>query len=209
MRHTLKNVQINYEYLCDDLRFLEFNLPSFYPLEQKIGNNRSPFDFKFTTEVDGKRVNSVLTLRKPLYYEFFFIEDYRLALAAKQHWFNNPTIQGLTLRQAFNLISGRAVLRTRFPKTAEKYIARAQLDLKSRSAEDFELIKIPGSGSFNPSAGINTLSIRPLSHDWDYKKFIRSLEQRNLQVALQKQNGIMKKIFIAAKPAAKAINIYE
>jgi hypothetical protein len=117
---------------------------------------------------------------------------------------------GITAKEAFNLMEGRAVYKQLFNKEGEGYHAWLQLDDKNLTQNGNKEIK-----RFNENYGFDLKEvladkgIKELNTPESTDNLFRSLKKGNAQQITVERNGEEKKYFIAASPQFKTVDLYD
>ncbi|HLY69322.1 MAG TPA: hypothetical protein VKR53_06305 [Puia sp.] len=199
----------NYDFLADDLKYLGFGESLMSLLEEKIKENANSFELYFSSKIDNNPIDAILYFSRPSLDGFYFFSDYVLTLGNKLHHFKIFKGKGVTLKEGYNLLCGRAVFKQLIGKNGQKYDAWIQLDLSKKEGENFKINTYHESYGYDLSAALDHFPIETPSANWDRPMLIKSLQRGNLQSAFLRGNGGMKKILIEANPAAKTITIRE
>jgi hypothetical protein len=199
----------NYDFLCEDLKFLGFGDTLKRSLKEGMGKNQNAFELYFVTEIDNEPVHAILNFIRPEESGFFFFSGYQLALPDKIHYFKVFKGKGITLKEGFNLLCGRAVFKQLIGKNGQKYDAWMQFDLNAKEGANYKINTYYGGHGYNLSACFDAFPIETPSVNWDRTMLLRSLEKGNLQSAFLKENGILKRVLIEADPKEKRIIIHD
>lgn len=199
----------NYDFLSEDLKYLGFGDSLNRSLQEKIKGNSSPFELYYSGKINDEPIDAILYFAKPDPNGFYFFSDYLLTLGNKLQHFKIFKGKGITLKEGYNLLCGRAVFKQLIGKNGQKYNAWIQLDLEKKEGENFKMITYHESYGYDLSAALDKFPIETPSSNWDRSMLLKSLQRGNLQAAFLKENGGMKKIFIQADPKNKTITICE
>ena len=117
---------------------------------------------------------------------------------------------GVTAKEAFNLLQGRAVYKTLLNKEKEPYNAWIQLDFsKQDQYGNNETKKFTDKYGFDLSKTLDNYPIKGLDNPEKRDQIIQSLEKGNrLQITFEKE-GKEEKMFIEAKPEFKNLDVYD
>jgi hypothetical protein len=199
----------NYDFLCEDLKFLGFRDSMHRSLREGMEKNQNAFELYYSDIIDSEPVHAILHFVRPDESGFFFFSGYQLALPDRIHYFKIFKGKGVTLKEGFNLLCGRAVFKQLLGKNGQKYDAWIQLDLDTKEGDNFKMNTYYGSYGYNLSACFDAFPIETPSVNWDRAMLLRSLEKGNLQAAFLKENGLLKRVLIQADPKEKRIIIQE
>jgi len=197
----------NQEFLAEDLKFLGFGETLKTSLGEAMANNETSFELYFAGEIGFEPLHAILYFTKTDPKGFFFFSGYQLALDNKLQYFKIFKGKGVTLKEGFNLLCGRAVFKQLIGKNGQKYDAWMQLDFNIKEGENFKVNTYFGSHSYNLSSSLDELGIQPPSSNWDRQMLLRSLERGNLQSGFITENGELKEVLIEANPKEKTVTI--
>jgi hypothetical protein len=197
----------NFDFLCEDLKYLGFGDSLNRSLEEKIKSNSSPFELYHSGKINDEPVDAILYFAKPGPNGSYFFSDYLLTLGDKLQHFKIFKGKGVTLKEGYNLLCGRAVFKQLIGKNGQKYNTWIELDLKKKEGENFKVITYHESYGYDLSATLAEFQIETPSSNWDRSMLLKSLQRGNLQAAFLNENGGMKKVFIEANPKDKTITI--
>lgn len=206
--------------LYERLRFLGFS-PEFIlrgELERLVSEYHHAFELSTNANFGDQ-----IELKADLYFvkapekDFYYLEKYRATLRHP----NDPTTNisqtfhmtsgmEVKLKEAYNLLLGRAIFKEIVPPKGDKYCAWVQLNFREKDAAgDFKLIKVRSHHSYELANVLNKYPIRELA-DNDLKEVIlqalKSGERR--VVTFLRPSGKADKKIIEANPMLKSINIY-
>lgn len=117
---------------------------------------------------------------------------------------------GVTAKEAFNLLQGRAVYKTLLNKEKEPYNAWIQLDFsKQDQYGNNETKKFTDRYGFDLNKTLDNYPIKGLDNPEKREQIVQSLEKGNrLQVTFEKE-GKEEKMLIEAKPEFKNLDVYD
>lgn len=121
----------------------------------------------------------------------------------KIEWVNST----ITLKEAYNMMEGRAVLKDYVSQDNVKYANWANLDLKN--ADENGNYKIKRTPDFDLEAKLAALPIKELATEESKNNLLDSLRKGNRQSVTILSDGAEHKIAIEANPQFKTINRYE
>lgn len=201
----------NLNYLKDNLKYLGFGEKLYPELEKNIQQRFPEFVLKMETEIGRQQMTASLHFRRPENSDMYFFNSYRAELNKggenlSQMFYVNKG-QGVTLKEAYNMMNGRAVNKDLTTSEGNKYNAWIQLDFNEKDNNGNSKIK-----QYHENYGYdlqNTLAQYPIKELQDSQQkemLIKSLEKGNSQSAFLEQNGSIEKVFIAANPQYKTLN---
>jgi hypothetical protein len=199
----------NYEFLCEDLKYLGFAKSLARSLKEKMIEPVPAFELYYSGWIDYEPIDAILHFSKSRPDGFFFFTGYQLSLHARIHHFKIFKGKGPTLKEGYNLLCGRAVHKQLIGKNGQRYLAWMQLDLDSKEGENFKVNTYFESHGYDLSASLDAFSIEAPSSNWNRAMLLRSLEKGNLQSALLYHKDGVRKVLIEANPKDKTIRILE
>lgn len=102
--------------------------------------------------------------------------------AIKQTFYIGNKEDNVTLKEAYNLMSGRAIFKEKVNKEGEKYTAWQQLNFKETDTHgNFKLRTFNENYGFDLKAILQNHPIKELQNETDSQRLIESLERGNRQ----------------------------
>ncbi len=206
--------------LYERLRFLGFS-PDFFlrgDLEMIISEYWPAFELSTTANFgDQKELQVDLHFVKSAEKDAHYLHKYRATLLNpadpamdRSQTFGMTEGMQVKLKEAYNLLLGRAIFKEIVAPKGDKYFAWVQLNFREKDAAgDFKLIKVRSRHSYELANVLNKYPIRELV-DSDLKEVIlqalKSGERRI--VTFLRPSGKADKKIIEANPMLKTINIY-
>lgn len=217
LQNTTTMIENNYDYLSKQIKFTGFGEDHKETLKQKMTEGQP--DFMLTHKQDFGSDSTVATLqfKKSEETGMYFFNRYNLMLQNKQHpdaikqtFYINPKEESITLKEAYNLMSGRAVHKELANKEGEKYKAWIQLDFKETDKHGNYVSKqFHQNYGYDLQAVLAKHPIKELASETDKTRLMESLERGNRQSVTLEINGKEQKVFIEAAPQFKSLNFYE
>jgi hypothetical protein len=212
--NTIMNTQ-NLDFLKKSLLNLGFGEQVNNELEKNMNKKVPEFNLTAQHEFNQQKVNYTLHFKAGDNQEMYFFNKFDATLDKGKEKEQNQTFyitkgNGVTAKEAFNLMEGRAVHKQLFNKDGEKYQAWLQLDDKNLTQNGNKEIK-----KFNENYGFdleNVLlgkGIKELNTQEGTDNLFRSLKKGNAQQITVERNGEEKKYFIAASPQYKTVDLYD
>lgn len=205
--------QKNYEYLTEQLKRTGFG----DTLNEELRDNMEKQNPEFTLSIEKAygtdKVSAALQFKKSDQFDMFFFNSYEMKLKKegqendlKQTFY---TDKGITLKEAYNMLDGRAVNKMLINKESEKYKAWLQLDFKNNTPTgNYQIKQYHQNYGYNLEKTLSRYPITELQNEKFKESLIRSLERGNLQSATFMVNGKEEKLYISANPAFKSLNAY-
>jgi hypothetical protein len=184
-------------------------------LEKEMIAGGPQFQLSFQTALNRKPFEAVLNFRKSENSELYFFNSYQASLrrsngeVVSQTFYLNKG-KGVTAKEAYNLLEGRAVFKEMSNKEGQSYHAWLQLDLaKHDKHNNHEVRQYHENYGFNLSDALQKFPIKELQEADLKDVLLRSLEKGNLQAVTLIQEGSVQKMFVEASPQYKAVNVYD
>ena len=118
--------------------------------------------------------------------------------------------KGITLKEGYNMLDGRAVHKTLTTKEDEKYIAWLQLDFKNTTESgNYKINQYHQNYGFDLDKTLSKYPIKELDNETYKANLIRSLERGNLQSATFQLNGKEERIYLTPNPNFKSLNAFD
>lgn len=208
--------QKNFEYLKDQVKFTGFGEGLKNELKEKMQKQTPKFMLLHQASFGKDETVSTLHFRKSDQSEMYFFNKYDVTFksenkpeAVSQTFYLNKG-NSITLKEAYNLMNGRAVNKDLTNKEGQIYNAWIQLDMKnSEQNGNFKIKQFHQNYGFDLEKALSKLSIKELSNENEKTALLNSLQKGNRQAVTISQNGSDQRQFIEANPQFKSINIYD
>lgn len=210
----------NLEFLKESLKYLGFGEKLNADLENKI--REQPADFKLTmpgefTKGDVKeRVDFTLDFKKSDQTDMYFFNRYQATLRnddpekEKSQTFYISKNAGITAKEAYNLLSGRAVNKDLENKEGQPFNAWVQLDFNEKDKNNNFKVKQYHQGyGYDLDAVLKRYPIKEQFNEEDKAKLMKSLEKGNIQQVTFIKEGKEEKMFVSANPQYKTLDLYD
>ncbi|GMQ30641.1 hypothetical protein [Algoriphagus confluentis] len=207
--------QENYEFLTEKLKYTGFEDKLNVPLKEAIKAKKESFTLGTTLEIEGKKMDVDLYFKQSAISDRYFFNKFDASLRnenpelePKKHTFYQN--QGVTAKEAFNLLEGRAVFKSLMDSEKEPYKAWLQLDLtKKEDNNNFQVNQYHEKYGFNLEKAVKKLPIKELKDDTRTDWMIRALQKGNTYPVVMERKGKDEVMFIEANPRFKSINVYD
>ncbi len=213
----------NLEYLKKGLEITGFGNTMNGELEAKIKDQPKEFQLSMRGEYtrEGKepeKVDYKLDFRKSDMNERYFFNRYEAKLLnedpakEKSHTFYINKDWRVTAKEAFNLLSGRAVHKNMTTKDGDPYSAWIKLDFSAAKDKhnNFEIKQYTQGYGYDLLATLKKYPIREMEDSRSMTSLIEKLERGNLQaVTFVREGGKEEKMHIEANPQFKTLNLYD
>lgn len=208
--------QKNFDYLKDQVKFTGFGEALENELKEKVQKQSPEFQILHNAKFGNNTAVATLHFKKSDQSDMYFFNRYNLSLKQEQ----SPDVieqtfyinkgNNITLKEAFNLLSGRAVNKDLTNKEGQIYNAWLQMDFKQTdNSGNYKLQQFHQNYGFDLEKVLNKHSIKELTNAQDKNRLIESLQRGNKQSVTFLENGNEQKRFIEANPQFKIINIYD
>ena len=216
-----KNLSImnekNLEYLSNQLKFTGFGEDLQAQLKEKMQKQEPEFMLTHKKEYGNDQTVATLQFRKSEEGEMYFFNRYSLMLkneqntnALKQTFYINNKEDNITLKEAYNLMSGRAVHKELSTKEGEKYNAWLQLNFKESDTNgNYKMKQFHQNYGYDLKATLSAYPIKELTDESQKQRLAESLERGNRQSVTLDLGGKEVKMFIEASPQFKSLNLYD
>ncbi len=205
--------QNNLDYLKDNLKYLGFEDKLNNDLESKIKEQPETFTLQTTIDHYNNKTEHTLLFRKSDQTDMYFLNRHQATLKGEKpendrtqtFYLNNG--HGITAKEAFNLLEGRAVYKELQRKDESTYYAWSQLDLKGEKNEhgNYQINQFTSAYGYDLEKTLGRFDIKELNDGQSKDNLIRSLERGNVQQVTSEQG----KFYIAANPQYKTVNVFD
>lgn len=216
LKHTTME-ENNFEYLSKQLQWTGFGDQLQEELKSKMQAGESIIALFHKVNYGNDKTNIRLDFRKAEDKDIYFFNSFTVKLAiagqenevAQKFYINNKQ-DNITVKEAYNLLSGRAVEKEITPKEGEKYRAWLQLDFKETDTSGHYKVR-----QFHPNYGFDLDKVlakhplRELESPEGKKQLVESLQRGNRQSVTLLTDGKETRLFIEAAPQFKSLNYYD
>lgn len=208
--------QKNFEYLRDQVKYTGFGEGLEESLKEKLSKQSQDFTLTHTAQYGNDVASSTLQFSKSKQSDMYFFNSYKVNLqrenvpdAMEQTFYINKG-NNVTLKEAYNLMSGRAVNKDLTNKNGELYNAWVQFDFKQTDNNgNYKLKQFHQNYGYDMDSILSKHPIKELANEEYKSNLMDSLKKGNRQSATLLKDGAEQKIFIEANPRYKSINIYD
>lgn len=205
----------NLEFLKKSLLNLGFGEQVNADLEKNITAKTPEFVLTAKHEFNQQKIDYTLHFKGGENQDNYFFNKFDTTLKKGKDNEENQTFyinkgNGVTAKEAFNLMEGRAVYKQLYNKEGEGYHAWLQLD-NSKLTENGnkEIKRFNENYGFDLDAVLKGKGIKELTTPEGTDNLFRSLRKGNTQQITVERNGEDKKYFIAASPQFKTVDLYD
>ncbi|MGO1597068.1 MAG: hypothetical protein ACTHXT_14930 [Sphingobacterium sp.] len=205
----------NYEYLNDQLFYTGFGRVLGAQLKEKMESGEPEFQLYFKTGNNYENLTAELRFSQSKTTDYFFFNSFRLELMRKNFESINSQVfyinqnYHFTLKEAYNLLQGRAVTKRLESREGDQYEVWMKLDLQTLDMNGNHKIKqFHENYGFNIDEELEKLPIVELIHEPEKTYLLDSLRKGNRQSATLNLETGESRVFLEANPQYKAIDMY-
>ncbi len=207
----------NVKYLKDNLKYMGFGDKVNEEMEKKVREKNPEFTLHVQTEFNKKPVEADLYFKKSDSTDMYFFNKYDVKVknsedASKdlQQTFYINKGHGVTLKESFNLLEGRAVHKNLIDKEGEKYKAWIQLDLGDKDDKgNYKRQQYHENYGYNVNEVLAKYPVKEVLDAKQKEELISSLQKGNVQIVTFVKEGKSEKMFIEADPKNRDFNVYD
>ncbi|WP_345329452.1 hypothetical protein [Mucilaginibacter defluvii] len=214
----------NYDYLKNSVKFTGFGEELSKELYAKMSTGEKDFSLIHNAKFGNDATTTVLYFKKSNETDNYFFNSFDISLKKQNEEAINQTFymgkeNNVTLKEAYNLLSGRAIHKElnklekqgeRWVATDEKYNAWVQLDFKQTDKNGNYATKQFHDGyKFDLEKAVAKHPIKELENIDSKSNLLRSLERGNVQSVTFVIDGQEQKRFIEANPQFWKVNVYD
>ncbi|MCR8561996.1 hypothetical protein KXD93_30355 [Mucilaginibacter sp. BJC16-A38] len=205
----------NLDFLKKSLLNLGFGEQVNEALEKNINKKVPEFNLTAKHEFNQQKVDYNLHFKAGDNQDMYFFNKFDATLNKGKEKEMNQTFyinkgNGITAKEAFNLMEGRAVHKQLFNKDNEKYQAWLQLDNDNLTQNgNKEIKRFSENYGFKLEEVLAGKGIKELNTPEGTENLFRSLKKGNTQQITVERNGEEKKYFIAASPQFKTVDLFD
>ncbi|MFV8369653.1 hypothetical protein [Flavobacterium sp. LB2R40] len=206
----------NFEYLRDQVKYTGFGEELESELKEKMQNQTPSFTLTHNAQYGNDNATATLNFKKSDQSDMYFFNSYKVDLqkdnskeALEQTFYINKG-SNITMKEAYNLMEGRAVNKDLTSKEGQVYNSWVQMDFKEAdSAGNFKLNQYHQNYGYDLEAALSKHPIKELNTPKFKEDLMDSLKKGNLQSATFVKDGKVVKHYIEANPQFKTINAYD
>ena len=214
--------QMNLDYLTNQAKFLGFGEGLGERLSEKMNESKDAIDIPLTQSffvagnpVKKQDVDFSLHFNKGKESDMYFLNSYSAQLKGGPEENNMPQKfyinkgKGITAKEAFNLLSGRAINKDFTNKAGETYNAWVKLKPSEigseKSNRDFQMFS--ENYGFDLVKTLSKYPVKEMQSPDAAERLMNSLKKGNMQAVTFVQNGEEIPKFISANPQFKNLNV--
>jgi len=204
----------NFQYLKDNIKYMGFGEKLYSELEQKMQEGKTDFQLTASVEFNKKSFEATLNFRKSDSTDMYFFNNYNASLERSNgdkvdHTFYLNKGKGVTAKEAFNMLDGRAVHKDLVTKDGTEYKAWLQLDFENKTDKGFEVKQFHENYGYDLKDAVQKFAVSELNAPDKEKALITSLQKGNVQSVTIEKDGESHKMFMEANPQYKNVTLYD
>lgn len=186
-------------------------------LQENIGKGQSQFSLPVSQYVNEKeRLDYHLSFSKDHNGAYRF-DGYRATLlndqkpdSKRQQYFNREPGSDVTASQAYNLLTGRAVMKEQAMLDGMAQQRWMQLDFNDKDMQgNFKVREFHAGYGYDLMKALQQLPLKDLQEQRQTEKLLEGLKTGNRQAVSFVKDGKEQRFYIEANPQHKSINIYD
>ena len=214
-KNTTTMNQKNYDYLKDQVKFTGFGEVLQDGLKEKMQKGTPEFQLYYNGAFGKDIATAALHFKKSEQSDMYFFNKYDLTLKPensadmmKQTFYIGKT-NNITLKEAYNLMSGRAVNKDLTNKEGQVYNAWLQIDFKETDKNgNFLQKQYHQNYGFDLEKELRKHPIKELMSEPDKTRLLESLQKGNRQAVTFTKDGADQRMFVEANPKFKTVTVY-
>jgi len=205
----------NLEYLQKQVKLTGYGDDHNKELREELKNQTKAFTLYHQQDYGKDSIVAALHFKKSESTDMVFFNRHTIMLknekypdAIRQTFYIDSGKDNVTLKEGYNLLSGRAVEKNLETKEGEKYVAWVQLNFKETNKHgDYETRQFHQKYGFDLEKSLLSLPLK-LTNPEEKKRLMESLQRGNRQLVALDIGGKERKIFVEAAPQFKSLNYY-
>ncbi|WP_268223485.1 hypothetical protein [Sinomicrobium oceani] len=208
----------NLRYLQDQVFYTGFGEALDHELKEKIGQQPQTFSLNYQTQYGKDKVDVALhfSQSKQEDIDMYFFNSYKVNLKKEgepdmQQQFYINKGSNITLKEAYNLMCGRAVNKNLTNREGELYNTWLQMDFKQTNDKgNYQLKYFNENYGYKLEDALGKYPLRELERE-DYRdNLVESLKKGNPASATLVREGMEdQKVYVVANPKFKSITLYD
>ena len=206
----------NLEFLKDGLKYLGFGEGLYEKLTNEVKSLKPEFQINTQNEYGKDKASYTLDFKKSDQSDMYFFNKYTATLKGednspdKSQTFYINKNAGITAKEAFNLLNGRAVNKDLLNSEGQKFNAWLQLNFDVKDERGNHKFRQFTTGyGYNLESELAKHPIKEITDQVSKERLMQSLERGNLHQVTFVKGDKEDKMFIEANPQFKTLNIYD
>lgn len=206
----------NFEYLRDQVKYTGFGEGLESELKEKMQQQAPSFSLSHNAHYGADTATATLNFKKSDQSDMYFFNSYKVDLqkenskeSLEQTFYINKG-SNITMKEAYNLMEGRAVNKDLTSKEGQVYNSWVQMDFKEADGNgNFKLNQYHQNYGYDLEAALSKHPIKELDTAKFKDDLMDSLKKGNVQSVTFMKDGKEVKHYIEANPQFKTINAYD
>ena len=206
----------NFEYLRDQVKYSGFGEGLETTLKEKMKEQQPEFKLNHQATYGDTTANVTLNFKKSEQSDMYFFNSYKMDLSKEntkesleQTFYINKG-NNITMKEAYNLMEGRAVNKDLTNKEGQLYNAWIQMDFKEVDNNgNFKLNQYHQNYGYDLENALSKHPIKELEIPKYKEDLMDSIKKGNRQSVTFLKDGNEIKQYVEANPQFKTINIYD
>lgn len=207
--------EMNLQYLKDNLKYTGFGDKLNESLEANVREGKPSFELQVNEKMHRGDIDANLHFRQSPSTGMYFFNSYEARVVkengferSQRFYLNNG--KGVTLKEAYNLLDGRSVLKDMTNKEGVEYKAWLKLDFDNKKENgQYELRQFHQEKyGFDLKKELQKLNLSELPAERE-TQLMQSLHKGNRQAVNFELGGEKVLMFIEANPQFKTVNLYD
>ncbi|HUH19372.1 hypothetical protein [Albibacterium sp.] len=206
----------NLEFLQSNLKYFGFGDKLNEALEKNISDQQKEFQLKLEIPHFNNKMDYTLHFKKSDSTDMYFFNRYDAAIQNDKSELNkNQTFyinkgNGVTAKEAYNLLEGRSVFRNLINRNGNPYSAWLKIDFENKDDKgNHKLKQFSEQYGYDLEKTLSNFPIKEMGSEEQKLMLISSLKKGNVQQVTMERDGSQSKYFIEAVPQYKNINVYD
>lgn len=200
------------QYLKDQVKYMGFGDKADKAIEEALKKGDKEFRIPLQLNYGGEKVHYDLSFKQGEKGDLYFFNNYRAQIEkaeGTQTFYVNKTADSFTSKEAYNLLSGRAVNKQVEGNNGEKKSVWFQLNFDEKTEKgNYKFKQYQPAYGYNLEKTLDKLGIVNEKPE-DRNKLIKSLNKGNLEPVVITRNGRMENVSIAANPQYKSLAVFD
>lgn len=206
----------NFEYLRDQVKYSGFGEGLEEALKEKLKEQQPEFKLNHQATYGDTTANVTLNFKKSEQSDMYFFNSYKMDLSKEntkesleQTFYINKG-NNITMKEAYNLMEGRAVNKDLTNKEGQVYNAWVQMDFKEADTNgNFKLNQYHQNYGYDLENALSKHPIKELETPKYKEDLMDSIKKGNRQSVTFIKDGNEIKQYVEANPQFKTINVYD
>ncbi|MEI6949843.1 hypothetical protein V9K67_21835 [Paraflavisolibacter sp. H34] len=205
----------NLDFLKNSLKYMGFSESLGSQLLAALREGAPEFRLSEQRSVGGDKIDFTLHFKRGAAGGIYFFNKYDAALkkgdgTALQHTFYIEKSKGVTAKEAFNLLCGRAIYKELTNRQNEKFRAWIKLDFGHLTdSGHYRFALFNDKYGFDLEKALANHPIRELGNGEQKEKLLASLRRGNQQAVVFEKEGRPERMFIEADPQFRRVGVYD